>query len=74
MQETLAAVEALLKKHEAFERSMATQEERFAALERLTTVTDDRLFHSVSYDKRVCSFAAVYASKSLFKVICFFVY
>jgi len=28
----------LLKKHEAFERSSATQEERFQALERLTTV------------------------------------
>lgn len=46
MQETLAAVEALLKKHEAFERSMATQEERFAALERLTTVTNKRLLQS----------------------------
>lgn len=36
--ETLAAVETLLKKHEAFERSVATQEERFSALERLTTL------------------------------------
>jgi spectrin beta len=35
--DTLAAVELLLKKHEAFERSAATQEERFHALERLTT-------------------------------------
>lgn len=34
---TLDAVEALIKKHEAFEKSAATQEERFAALERLTT-------------------------------------
>ena len=32
-------VEALIKKHEAFEKSAATQEERFAALERLTTVS-----------------------------------
>jgi spectrin beta len=36
--ETLDAVETLLKKHEAFERSAATQDERFAALERLTTM------------------------------------
>jgi len=35
--ETLDAVENLIKKHEAFEKSAATQEERFAALERLTT-------------------------------------
>lgn len=32
----LDAVEALIKKHEAFEKSAATQEERFAALERHT--------------------------------------
>jgi len=30
----------MLKKHEAFERSAATQEERFQALERLTTVNN----------------------------------
>ncbi|KAK2182078.1 hypothetical protein NP493_368g02093 [Ridgeia piscesae] len=35
--ETLDAVEALIKKHDVFEKSAATQEERFAALERLTT-------------------------------------
>ncbi|XP_074662524.1 spectrin beta chain-like isoform X4 [Tubulanus polymorphus] len=35
--ETLAEVEKLIKKHEAFEKAAATQEERFAALERLTT-------------------------------------
>ncbi|XP_050407107.1 spectrin beta chain isoform X3 [Patella vulgata] len=35
--ETLDAVETLIKKHEAFEKSAATQEERFAALEKLTT-------------------------------------
>lgn len=38
LQETLDAVENLIKKHEAFEKSAATQEERFAALEKLTTV------------------------------------
>ncbi|CAN8009378.1 unnamed protein product, partial [Ixodes pacificus] len=32
-------VEQLIKKHEAFEKSAAAQEERFAALERLTTVS-----------------------------------
>jgi spectrin beta len=37
--DTLDTVEALLKKHEAFEKSAATQEERFAALEKLTTVS-----------------------------------
>ncbi|XP_052768377.1 spectrin beta chain-like isoform X4 [Mya arenaria] len=35
--DTLDSVEILLKKHEAFEKSAATQEERFAALEKLTT-------------------------------------
>eukprot|EP00106_Octopus_bimaculoides_P014006 XP_014781448.1 PREDICTED: spectrin beta chain-like [Octopus bimaculoides] len=35
--DTLDAVENLIKKHEAFEKSAATQEERFAALEKLTT-------------------------------------
>ncbi len=37
--DTLDTVEALIKKHEAFEKSAATQEERFAALERLTMVS-----------------------------------
>ena len=41
--DTLDAIEALIKKHEAFEKSAATQEERFAALERLTTVSDTLL-------------------------------
>ena len=31
-------MENLIKKHEAFEKAAAAQEERFAALERLTTV------------------------------------
>lgn len=35
-------VEKLIKRHEAFEKSAATWEERFAALERLTTVRHDR--------------------------------
>ncbi|KAL5008468.1 hypothetical protein ScPMuIL_014049 [Solemya velum] len=34
--DTLDAVENLIKKHEAFEKSAATQEERFAALEKMT--------------------------------------
>lgn len=36
---TIDDVENLIKKHEAFEKSAAAQEERFSALERLTTVT-----------------------------------
>lgn len=35
---TIDEVENLIKKHEAFEKSAAAQEERFSALERLTTV------------------------------------
>lgn len=34
---TLAAVEAMIKKHEAFEKSAATQDERFLSLRNLTT-------------------------------------
>ncbi|XP_036397627.1 spectrin beta chain, erythrocytic [Megalops cyprinoides] len=36
--QTVDEVEKLLKRHEAFEKSTATWEERFAALERLTTL------------------------------------
>ena len=36
---TIDEVENLIKKHEAFEKAAAAQEERFAALERLTTVS-----------------------------------
>jgi len=39
LQDTLDAVETLLKKHEAFEKAAATQEERFVALEQITTVS-----------------------------------
>uniref|UniRef100_A0A8C7LH16 Spectrin beta chain n=1 Tax=Oncorhynchus kisutch TaxID=8019 RepID=A0A8C7LH16_ONCKI len=37
---TINEVEKLLKRHEAFEKSTATWEERFSALERLTTVLE----------------------------------
>lgn len=37
---TIDEVENLIKKHEAFEKSAAAQEERFSALERLTTVNE----------------------------------
>jgi spectrin beta len=37
-------VENLIKKHEAFEKAAAAQEERFAALERLTTVSAKKSF------------------------------
>ena len=33
-------VEKLIKRHEAFEKSAATWDERFSALERLTTVSN----------------------------------
>ena len=46
-QETIDAIEALIKKHEAFERSAMTQEERFAALERLTTVSSMIAFETM---------------------------
>ena len=38
-QYTIDEVENLIKKHEAFEKAATAQEERFAALERLTTVS-----------------------------------
>lgn len=43
---TVDEVEKLLKRHEAFEKSTATWEERFSALERLTTVRK-KIFHFV---------------------------
>ena len=39
VQHSIDDVENLIKKHEAFEKSAAAQEERFSALERLTTVS-----------------------------------
>ena len=39
LRQTIDEVENLIKKHEAFEKAAAAQEERFAALERLTTVS-----------------------------------
>ena len=39
-QNSIDEVESLIKKHEAFEKSASAQEERFAALERLTTVRE----------------------------------
>ena len=44
---TIDDVENLIKKHEAFEKSAAAQEERFSALERLTTVL--LLFYLMCY-------------------------
>lgn len=43
VQETLEQTEALLKRHEAFEKAAATQEERFNSLQQLTTVRKDIL-------------------------------
>ena len=45
---TIDEVENLIKKHEAFEKSAAAQEERFIALRRLTTVSTFLLhFHQM---------------------------
>uniref|UniRef100_A0A3B5KYR0 Spectrin beta chain n=1 Tax=Xiphophorus couchianus TaxID=32473 RepID=A0A3B5KYR0_9TELE len=40
-------VEKLLKRHEAFEKSTATWEERFSALERLTTVQESSQLYTI---------------------------
>uniref|UniRef100_A0A8C1F3H2 Spectrin beta chain n=1 Tax=Cyprinus carpio carpio TaxID=630221 RepID=A0A8C1F3H2_CYPCA len=45
--ETVDEVEKLLKRHEAFEKSTATWEERFSALERLTTERRHRVCRGV---------------------------
>lgn len=47
LQHTIDEVENLIKKHEAFEKSAAAQEERFSALHRLTTVSSQ--IHSHFY-------------------------
>ncbi|KAH1026817.1 hypothetical protein HUJ05_000434 [Dendroctonus ponderosae] len=44
---TIDDVENLIKKHEAFEKSAAAQEERFSALERLTTLEAGGVGHSI---------------------------
>lgn len=49
---TIDEVENLIKKHEAFEKSAAAQEERFIALRRLTTVSKKKL---LSYENYILS-------------------
>ena len=53
-QYTIDEVENLIKKHEAFEKAAAAQEERFAALERLTTVRENMFsfFPSSGFGRR----------------------
>lgn len=47
---TIDEVENLIKKHEAFEKSAAAQEERFIALRRLTTVSETtKLFINIGF-------------------------
>uniref|UniRef100_A0A3Q3EWJ8 Spectrin beta chain n=1 Tax=Labrus bergylta TaxID=56723 RepID=A0A3Q3EWJ8_9LABR len=46
---TVDEVEKLIKRHEAFEKSTATWEERFSALERLTTVRTNLTYHPQSF-------------------------
>lgn len=51
-QHTIDEVENLIKKHEAFEKSAAAQEERFSALHRLTTVSSSRKYvNNISIEK-----------------------
>lgn len=45
MGQSVDEVEKLIKRHEAFEKSAATWEERFSALERLTTVSREQRFN-----------------------------
>lgn len=52
--ESVNEVEKLIKRHEAFEKSTATWEERFTALERLTTVR--ALKQRVCMYKRRCAY------------------
>ena len=47
LQHTIDEVENLIKKHEAFEKAAAAQEERFVALERLTTVNIHRALFQI---------------------------
>lgn len=47
-------VEKLLKRHEAFEKSTATWEERFSALERLTTVCKNLTRDLQQFDYFTC--------------------
>ena len=56
-QHTTDEVENLIKKHKAFEKSAAAQEERFGTLERLTTVSTDLLLFggiSASWCRCLC--------------------
>lgn len=46
---TIDEVESLIKKHEAFEKSAAAQEDRFSALQRLTTVSTRVYFYSNTF-------------------------
>ena len=52
-------MENLIKKHEAFEKAAAAQEERFAALERLTTVRLSLFFYCPMLKTRLTMFKCV---------------
>ena len=53
--QSIDEVENLIKKHEAFEKAAAAQEERFAALERLTTVSGADLGTKNKFNTVLCS-------------------
>lgn len=59
---TIDEVESLIKKHEAFEKSAAAQEDRFSALQRLTTVSVNAALQPATY----CTlYTFVFTSNSL---------
>lgn len=65
---TIDEVENLIKKHEAFEKSAAAQEERFSALERLTTVSERSFSYlSVETNTHNAYFLSISTSLSLRK-------
>ncbi len=61
-QQTIDEVENLIKKHEAFEKAAAAQEERFAALERLTTVSHHKM--SFFSNSALLPFPGIVSSKT----------
>ena len=59
---TIDEVEQLIKKHEAFEKSSAAQEERFAALERLTTFELREMEKKKEFERTQAALAAAEAA------------
>uniref|UniRef100_A0A8C5I924 Spectrin beta chain n=1 Tax=Gouania willdenowi TaxID=441366 RepID=A0A8C5I924_GOUWI len=66
-------VEKLIKRHEAFEKSTATWEERFSALERLTTVTSTKL-HLLIYGKTSVHWSVSVSFFTVLPFLCDFIH